>query len=169
MSISRRGLIGTAASLPLLGHAARAQGKGSLKIGVLTDLSGPYQDLAGPTAVKAAQQALEDFGVAGKGITVELLQADHQNKPDIGAGIARQWYDSGVDGIFEVANSAVALAVAAVAKDKNKVYINSGAATSDLTGAQCNTNTIHWVYDTYMLAKSTGGAMVKAGGSSWFS
>jgi branched-chain amino acid transport system substrate-binding protein len=173
MRISRRGLIGSAASLPLLGavtgHApAHAQTSKSLRIGVLTDLSGPYQDLAGPTAVKAAQQALEDFGVPGKGFTVEVLQADHQNKADIGAGIARQWFDSGVNAIFEVANSGVALAVAGVAKDKNGVYINSGAATSDLTGAQCNANTIHWVYDTYMLAKSTGGALVKAGGDSWF-
>ncbi len=168
MPFSRRGLIRAAAALPLVGaRNVRAQGQ-SLKIGVLTDLSGPYQDLAGPTAVKAAQQALEDFGIAGKGFTVEVVSADHQNKPDIGAGIARQWYDSGVDGIFEVANSGVALAVAGVAKDKNKVYINSGAATSDLTGAQCNANTIHWVYDTYMLAKSTGGALVKAGGDSWF-
>ncbi len=170
MSIPRRSLLGTAAALPLLASArsGHAQGGGALKIGVLTDLSGPYQDLAGPVAVKAAQLALDDFGVPGKGFTVELLQADHQNKPDVGAGIARQWFDSGVDAIFEVANSGVALAVAGVAKDKNKVYLNSGAATSDLTGAQCNANTIHWVYDTYMLAKSTGGALVKAGGDSWY-
>jgi branched-chain amino acid transport system substrate-binding protein len=100
---------------------------------------------------------------------VEVLSADHLNKPDVGTSVARQWFDrDGVDIIVEVANSGVALAVAGVAKEKNKVYINSGAATSDLTGAQCNANTIHWVYDTYMLAKSTGGAMVKAGGSSWF-
>ncbi len=169
MPISRRGLIGAAAALPML--AARpgySQSGGTLKIGVLTDLSGPYQDLAGPLAVKAAQLATEDFGMAGKGFTVEILQSDHQNKADVGAGIARQWYDQGVDIIVEVANSAVALAVAGVAKDKNKVYINSGAATSDLTGALCNANTIHWAYDTYMLAKSTGGALVKAGGDSWF-
>jgi len=170
MSISRRGLIGTAAGLPLLAGArtGRAQGGESLKIGVLTDLSGPYQDLAGPLAVKAAQLALEDYGVPGKGFTVEVLQADHQNKADVGAGIARQWFDQGVDLIVEVANSGVALAVAGVAKDKNKVYLNSGAATSDLTGANCNANTIHWAYDTYMLAKSTGAALVKAGGDSWF-
>src|SRR3954452_8687224 len=112
MSISRRALVGSAAALPLLGaRPGRAQSE-SLKIGVLTDLSGPYQDLAGPLAVKAAQLALEDYGVAGKGFTVEVLQADHQNKADVGAGVARQWYDSGVDAIFEVANSAVALAVA---------------------------------------------------------
>ena len=169
MHISRRGLLGTAAGLPLIApRAGHAQGANALKIGILTDLSGPYQDLAGPTAVKAAQLALEDYGVPDKGFTVEIVSADHQNKPDIGAGIARQWYDQGVSAIFEVANSGVALAVAGVAKDKNGVYANSGAATSDLTGAQCNANTIHWVYDTYMLAKSTGGALVKAGGDSWF-
>ncbi len=168
MIISRRSLVGTAAALPLI-RSARAQGANALKVGVLTDLSGPYQDLAGPLAVKAAQLALEDYGVAGKGWTVEVLQADHQNKPDVGAGIARQWYDQDkVDVIVEVANSAVALAVAGVAKDKNKVYLNSGAASSDLTAGACNANTIHWAYDTYMLAKSTGGALVKAGGDSWF-
>jgi branched-chain amino acid transport system substrate-binding protein len=100
---------------------------------------------------------------------VEVIVADHQNKPDIGTGTARAWFDrEGVDLVMEVANSAVGLAVAGVAKEKNKVYINTGAATSDLTGLQCNANTIHWVYDTYMLAKSTGGAMVKAGGKSWY-
>ena len=171
MPMSRRGLLGSAAAaLPILGaRRAAAQSGGTLKIGVLTDMSGPYQDLAGPLAVGAAQLATEDFGVAGKGFKAEILQADHQNKADIGAGIARQWFDrDGVDIIVEVANSAVALAVAGVARDKNKVYINSGAATSDLTAAACNANTIHWAYDTYMLAKSTGGAMVKAGGDSWF-
>ena len=169
MNLSRRGLLGTtaaAAALPLSG--ARAQQKPSLKFGVLTDMSGPYQDLAGPGAVSACNLALEDFGVAGKGFNVEVLVADHQNKADVGAGVARQWCDSGVDVILEVANSAVALAVAGVAKDKNKVYMNSGAATSDLTGKSCNANTIHWVYDTYMLAKSTGAALVKAGGDSWY-
>ncbi len=100
---------------------------------------------------------------------VEVLSADHQNKADVGAGIARAWFDrDGVDLVMEVANSGVGLAVAGVAKEKNKVYVNTGAATSDLTGAQCNANTLHWVYDTYMLAKSTGGAMVKAGGDSWY-
>ena len=167
MQLTRRGLVATAATVPFVGRA-RAQGSKSLKIGVLTDLSGPYQDLAGPLAVKAAQLAVEDYGAAAKGITVEILAADHQNKPDVGAGVARQWFDSGVDGVFEVANSGVALAVAGVARDKNKVYCNSGAATSDLTGAQRNANTIHWAYDTYMLAKSTGGALVKSGGDSWF-
>ena len=169
MPVSRRALIGSAASLPLLGTAAgRAQGSKQLRIGILTDMSGPYQDLAGPTAIRAAEQAIEDFGVAGKGFSVEVLQADHQNKADVAVGVARQWYDSGVDAIFELANSAVALAVAGVTKDKNKLCFPSGAATSDLTGAQCNANTVHWAYDTYMLAKSTGGALVKAGGDTWY-
>lgn len=172
MHIDRRTLLGTAAAAAtataLPGLRARAQGA-SLKIGVLTDLSGPYKELAGPQAVQCVYQAMEDFGVSAKGMKVEIVSADHQNKPDVGSGIARQWYDrDGVDLIVEVANSGVALAVANVAKDKNKVYINSGAATSDLTGEQCNANTIHWAYDTYMLAKSTGGALAKAGGDSWF-
>jgi len=171
MSISRRGLLGSAAAtLPILAaRPGRAQSGNTLKVGVLTDMGGPYQDVGGPLAVLAAQLAVEDFGVAGKGFNVEVVQADHQNKTDVGSGIARQWFDrDGVDVIVEVANSAVALAVAGVAKDKNKVYLNSGAATSDMTGSACNANTIHWSYDTYMLAKSTGGALVKAGGDSWF-
>ncbi len=172
MTVSRRtmmaGTAGLASALAARPRLARGQTAG-LKIGCLTDLSGPYKDLAGPVAVSCAHQALEDFGVAGKGMNVEVVSADHQNKPDVGASIARQWFDrDGVDVIVEVANSGVALAVAGVAKEKNKVYLNSGAATSDLTNAQCNANTIHWAYDTYMLAKSTGGAMVKAGGDSWF-
>lgn len=172
MRLSRRTLLTTAAALPaaprLLG-TARAQPVPTLKIGCLTDMSGPYKDLAGPGAVAALNLALADYGVSGKGMKVEVLVADHLNKPDVGATVARQWFDrDGVDLIVEVANSGVALAVAGVAKEKNKVYLNSGAATSDLTGSACNANTIHWVYDTYMLAKSTGGAMVKTGGDSWF-
>ncbi len=172
-AIGRRSLLSAGAGLtamPLLaaGSPARAQAA-TVKIGCLTDLSGPYKDLAGPVAISCVRQALEDFGVAAKGLHVEIVSADHQNKPDVGASVARQWFDrDGVDMIVEVANSAVALAVAGVAKEKNKVYLNCGAATSDLTGTQCNANTIHWVYDTYMLAKSTGGAMVGAGGDSWF-
>ncbi|HEY1411004.1 MAG TPA: ABC transporter substrate-binding protein [Rhodopila sp.] len=154
-----------AATVPL--RASRAQGEPTIKIGCLTDMSGPYRDLAGPGAVAAAHLAIDEF--AAKGFKAEVLVADHLNKPDVGTTIARQWFDrDGVDAIVEVANSGVALAIAAVAQEKNKVYLNSGAATSDLTGKSCNANTIHWVYDTYMLAKSTGGAMVKAGGDSWY-
>ena len=169
MQIKRRDLLGAAAIAAAAPSFGRAQASPTLKIGVLTDMSGPYKDLAGPVAVQCVNQALEDFGAAGKGMKVEVIVADHQNKPDVGAGIARGWFDrDGVDLVTEVANSGVGLAVAGVAKEKNKVYINTGAATSDLTGAQCNANTIHWVYDTYMLAKSTGGAMVQAGGDSWY-
>ncbi len=169
IDITRRLLLGTAALASATPFAARAQTGPALKIGVLTDMSGPYKDLGGPFAALCARQAIEDFGADAKGIRTEVVVADHQNKPDIGAGIARQWFDrDGVDIIVEVANSGVGLAVAGVVKDKNKVYCNSGAATSELTNAQCNPNTIHWAYDTYMLAKSTGGAMVKAGGDSWF-
>ena len=171
MKLSRRELslggLALAATTPR--HAARAQGAAALKIGCLTDMSGPYKDLAGPGAVAALHQALEEFGVSGKGFAVDVVVADHLNKPDVGTTIAREWFDrDGVDLIVEVANSGVALAVANVAKEKNKVYINSGAATSDLTGSACNANTIHWAYDTYMLAQSTGGAMVGAGGDTWF-
>jgi branched-chain amino acid transport system substrate-binding protein len=173
MNLTRRSVtlsgLASAAAIAAPLHAGRAQSTPTLKIGCLTDMSGPYKDLAGPGAVAAAHQAIEEFGVSSKGFNVEVLVADHLNKPDVGATFARQWFDrDGVDVIVEVANSGVALAVAAVAQEKNKVYLNSGAATSDLTGKSCNANTIHWVYDTYMLAKSTGGAMVKAGGDSWF-
>ncbi len=165
MKLSRRTLLGTAAAATLPA-TARAQAA-SIKIGVLTDLSGPYQDLAGTLAVASAQMAVDEF--AAKGFKVEVISADHQNKPDVGASIARQWCDQGgVDLITEVANSGVSLAVAGVAKEKNKAYLPCGPATSDLTGTACTPNTIHWVYDTYMLARSTGGAMAKAGGDTWF-
>ena len=166
MSLTRRSLIASTALAPAM---ARAQSAPVLRIGCLTDMSGPYKDLAGPGAVAAVHQAIEEYGVSAKGMKVEVLSADHLNKPDVGATVVRQWFDrDGVDLIVEVANSGVALAVAGIAKEKNKVYLNSGAATSDLSGAACNANTIHWVYDTFMLAKSTGGAMVKAGGDTWF-
>jgi branched-chain amino acid transport system substrate-binding protein len=171
MNFTRRtvtlGGLATAAAATVPLRAGRAQAQPTIKIGCLTDMSGPYRDLAGPGAVAAAHMAVDEF--ASKGFKVEILVADHLNKPDVGATIARQWFDrDGVDLIVEVANSGVALAVAGVAQEKNKVYLNSGAASSDLTGKSCNANTIHWVYDTYMLAKSTGGAMVKAGGDSWY-
>lgn len=169
MTLSRRMLIGAAASLPAL--QARAQvagGRATLRIGVLTDLSGPYQDTTGRTSVACAQQAVQDYA-SGAGLNVEVLSADHQNKADIGVGIARQWFDrDGVDVILDVPNSAVALAVSGVAREKDKVMIASSAASTVLTGAQCSPNTLHWSFDTYMLAHSTGGALVKAGGDSWF-
>jgi len=170
MSIQRRTLLSAAAAAPLAGglpRRARAQAN-TLKIGVLTDMSGPYRDLAGPGSVRAVQMAVQESGVAS-GMTVEVVSADHQNKPDVGSTVARQWFDrDGVDVIIDVPTSSVALAVNSVTREKNKVFLNSGAASSDLTGSACSPNTVHWTYDTWMLANSTGGAMVRAGGRSWF-
>ena len=140
-----------------------------VKIGVLTDLSSLYADLGGPGSTLAAQMAVEDSGLTTKGWTIDVISSDHQNKPDVGVGIARKWFDEDkVDVIADVPNSGVALAVAAVVKEKNGVYLNSGAASSDLTGRACTPNTVHWTYDTYTLANGTGKAVVKAGGDTWF-
>jgi len=170
MELSRRLLLGTAAAATLAApplRRARAQAPG-LKIGCLTDLSGPYKDLAGIVSTECARMAVAESADAGK-FVVEIVQADHQNKADVAVEIARKWYDQdGVDVIIDVANSGVALAVAGVTHEKNKVLLATGPATSDLTGAKCNANTIHWVYDTWMLAHSTGSALVKAGGDSWY-
>jgi branched-chain amino acid transport system substrate-binding protein len=160
-------LLGTALTLATA-TIASAQDK-TVKIGSLSDQSGLYADLAGPGSTLAAQMAAEDSGLMAKGWKIDIISGDHQNKPDIGSNIARQWFDvDKVDTIVDVPNSGVALAVNNIVKEKNGVYINSGAATSDLTNAQCSPNTVHWTYDTYMLAHSTGQAMVKAGGDSWF-
>ncbi|HET7298402.1 MAG TPA: ABC transporter substrate-binding protein, partial [Burkholderiales bacterium] len=142
---------------------------GVIKIGVLNDQSSLYADLTGTGSVVAARLAVEDFGAAKKGMKVEILSADHQNKPDVGSAVARQWYDvDKVDVIVDVPNSGVALAVNQITRDKAKAFIVSGAATSDLTGKACSPNTIHWTYDTWMLANGTGNAIVKTGGNSWF-
>jgi branched-chain amino acid transport system substrate-binding protein len=160
-------LLGTALGLGLAGSAL-AQDK-TVKIGALSDQSGLYADLGGPGSTLAAQMAVEDSGLTAKGWKVDIISGDHQNKPDVGTAIARQWFDvDKVDTIVDVPNSGVALAVNNVVKEKNGVYLNSGAATSDLTNAQCSPNTIHWAYDTYMLAHTTGQALVKAGGDTWF-
>jgi branched-chain amino acid transport system substrate-binding protein len=159
-------LLGTA--LTLTASVALAQDK-TVKIGALSDQSGLYADLGGPGSTLAAQMAVEDSGLAAKGWKIDIISGDHQNKPDIGTAIARQWFDvDKVDVIVDVPNSGVALAVNNIVKEKNGVYINSGAATSDLTNAQCSPNTVHWTYDTYMLAHTTGQALVKAGGDTWF-
>ena len=156
------------AALAVAAGSALAQDK-NIKIGVLTDNSGLYSDLGGAGSTLAAQMAIEDSGLAAKGWKVDLISADHQNKPDIATTIARQWIDvEKVDIFMDVLNSGVALAVNNVVKEKNSIMINTGAATSDLTNAQCSPNTIHWVYDTYMLANSTGQALVKAGGDTWY-
>jgi branched-chain amino acid transport system substrate-binding protein len=138
-------------------------------IGNLNDMSGLYADLGGPGSQLAAEMAIEDSGLTKKGWTIDVISADHQNKPDVATGIARQWFDvNHMDVILDTPSSGVALAVANVVKEKNGVFLNSGAATSDLTGKACTPNTVHWTYDTYMLANGTGKAVTKAGGDSWF-
>jgi branched-chain amino acid transport system substrate-binding protein len=141
----------------------------SIKIGVLNDQSGLYADLSGAGSVWAARKAIDDFGAANKGMEVEVVSADHQNKPDVGSSIARQWLDvDKVDVIVDVPTSSVALAVNQIAREKNKVFLVSGAATSDLTGKACTPNTVHWTYDTWALANGTGNAIVKTGGDTWY-
>ena len=159
-----------AMALALATSSAQAQiSDGVIKIGVLNDQSGTYADLAGPGSVVAARMAVEDFGAAAKGMKVEILSADHQNKPDVGSNIARQWYDvDKVDLILDVPTSSVVLAVNQIAREKNKALIVSTGATSDLTGKACSPNAIHWTYDTWALANGTGSAIVKTGGDSWF-
>jgi len=139
------------------------------KIGVLNDMSGLYSDISGQGSVIAAQMAVEDFGAKQKGMKVEIVSADHQNKPDVGTNIARTWIDvDKVDVIVDVPTSSVALAISEVVREKNKVFLVSGAAASDLTGPKCSPNTIHWTYDTWALANGTGKALVKTGGDTWF-
>jgi branched-chain amino acid transport system substrate-binding protein len=146
-----------------------AQAQTSVKIGVLTDMSSLYSDLSGQGSALAARMAAEDFGAEGKGIKVEFLSADHQNKADVGSTIARQWLDvDNVDIIVDVPNSAVALAVNTITKEKNKALLVSGAATADLTGKACSPSTVHWTYDTWALANGTGNAIIKTGGDTWF-
>lgn len=159
-----------AAAVALLAGAASAQySDGVIKIGVLSDMSGLYADIAGPGSVWAARKAVEDFGAAAKGMKVEILSADHQNKADIGSSIARQWIDvEKVDVMADVVTSSVALPVSQIIREKNKVHLNSGAASSDLTNKACSPNTVHWTYDTVMLANGTGRAAVKTGGDTWY-
>ena len=141
----------------------------NVKIGVLTDMSSLYADATGPGSVAAAKMAIADFTKTHPNVKVELVSGDHQNKPDVGSQITNQWYDvDKVDVVVDVPNSGVALAVSQITAAKNKVFIVSGAATSDLTGPKCNANTVHWTYDTWMLANGTGKAMVKTGGDTWF-
>ncbi len=164
----KRSLI-TVAVAALAGAAQAQISDGVVKIGVMNDQSGTYADLAGPGSVVAARMAVEDFGAAAKGMKVEIVVADHQNKPDVGSTIARQWFDvDKVDVIMDVPTSSVVLAVNQVAKEKNKALIVSTGATSDLTGKACTPNAIHWTYDTWSLANGTGTAVVKTGGNTWF-
>jgi branched-chain amino acid transport system substrate-binding protein len=156
------------AATALIGAAAQADDI-SVKLGVLTDMSGLYADDTGPGSVAAAQLAVQDFNPAAHGMKIEIIVADHQNNPDIGSKIARRWFGADhVDAILDVPNSAVALAVSDVAREMDKALLVSGAAISDLTGLRCSPDTVHWTYDTWMLAHATAGALVKTGGDSWF-
>ncbi|MEZ5605546.1 MAG: ABC transporter substrate-binding protein [Burkholderiaceae bacterium] len=156
--------------LALSGAAQAAISGGVIKIGVMNDMSGPYADVTGPGSVVAAKMAAEDYVKAtGSKLKIEIVSADHQNKPDVGSSIARKWYDAeGVDMITDVPTSSVALAVSQVTTDKNKVNVNTGGGSSDLSGKACSPNFVHWLYDTWMLAHGTGSAVVKSGGDSWF-
>jgi branched-chain amino acid transport system substrate-binding protein len=168
MRLTRRAALtaATATAIPPI-FRARAQSKPVIKIGVINDQSGPYRDVNGPTGVICTKQAIQEFNAGG--FDVEVLSADHQNKPDIAVSIGRQWIDQqGVDMLMDCAATSAALALASLCKEKNKVLIPTSTASSDLTGKACSPNTIHWVFDTYMEAKSTGGAMVKAGGDKWY-
>ncbi len=166
----KHSLLGLGIAAMLAASAAQAQiSDNVVKIGVLSDMSSLYTDLAGAGSVVAARMAVEDSGIEKRGYKVEIVAADHQNKPDVGSAVARQWYDvDKVDVIVDTPNSGVALAVNQITKDKGKAFLVSGAASSDLTGKACTPNTIHWTYDTWMLANGTGGAIVKTGGDTWF-
>lgn len=167
----RKNLIASLAFLLASSTAVLADGAsdGKVKIGILNDQSGVYADFGGKSSVEAAKMAVEDFGGKVLGVPVEIVDADHQNKADIASNIARQWYDTEqVDAIMELTTSSVALAVQAVAKEKKKIDIVTGAATTDLTGKACSPYGFHWAYDTHALAVGTGGALVKQGGDSWF-
>ncbi|WP_424812211.1 ABC transporter substrate-binding protein [Roseococcus sp. YIM B11640] len=170
--ITRRGALGATAGATLLPVARRAHAQArdnTIRIGVLADFSGPYRDTSGPTSFAAVQQAIEDLGMAQRGINVEVVQGDHLNRPDAALALARRWIDTaGVDMICEVNNSAVALAVANLVREKDKVQLASGAASSALTGPQCSTHTIQWTYDTWVFANVVGGATVRSGGDSWY-
>jgi branched-chain amino acid transport system substrate-binding protein len=158
----------TALAIALAASPAQAQ-QLSVKIGVMSDMSSLYADLAGPGSTAAAKLAIADFIKNNPNVKVDLVSADHQNKADVGSGVVNKWFDAeNVDMVIDVPNSGVALAVSQIAATKNKVFIVSGAASSDLTGSKCNANTVHWTYDTWMLANGTGKALVKTGGDSWF-
>jgi len=158
-----------AAAVFLLGIASASAAEKSIRIGVLNDQSSIYADMGGPGSVVAANLAAEDSGLRAKGWTVDILVADHGNKADVASTIARQWFDrEGVDAVADVTNSAAALAVSQVVRDKNKVMLASGPAVSDLTGKACTPNTVHWTHDTWAFANGIGKAVVETGGKTWF-
>src|SRR5689334_8993871 len=170
MKAKRLSVLAAALVLAWLSTGAKAQiSDNVIKIGVLSDMSSLYTDLAGAGSIVAAKMAVEDSGIEKRGYKVEIISADHQNKADVGSAIARQWYDTDkVDVIVDVPNSGVALAINQITREKGKVFLANGPASSDLTGKACSPNTVHWTYDTWMLAHGTGSAIVKNGGDTWY-
>ncbi|MBN9559846.1 MAG: ABC transporter substrate-binding protein [Alphaproteobacteria bacterium] len=170
MNLTRRAALGAVAATAVAGAGRRARAQQPVvKVGVLTDLSGPYRDINGPNGIACARQAAAEFMAANPGIKVEVIAADHQNKPDVGVGILRRWYDlEGVDMVTDLTNSAVALACNNVSAEKNKVCIVTAGGASTLTGPACTANLVHWTYDSWNLAHSTATAVTRNGGTSWF-
>lgn len=168
MLLNRRQLFGAAAATATLGPVSRARAQRPVvRIGIMNDQSGPYRDITGPTSVACTRQAVQDWG--DRGFNIEVTVADHQNKPDLAASIAKKWYDQdGIDVIQDGGASSCALVITSIAREKNKIYLSTSTATSDLTGKACTPNMVHWVTDTYMASKSTSAALTKAGGNSWF-
>ncbi len=160
---------GLALVMATSGVSAAGLSEGVLKVGVLTDMSGVYSDLCGPGSAAAAQMAIDDFGGKVLGKKIELVSADHQNKADLAANKAREWFDTGkVDVIADLPNSSAALAVMEVAKQKNKITLVSTGASTKITNSNCSPNNVHWTYDTYALAVGTGKAVVANGGDTWY-
>ena len=169
MNIARRLLLGGAASLAMPGIIRAQSTSKPVKIGLLSDMSGPYRDVGGPGNRLATEMAIADFGGSVLGRPIEVMQADMQNKPDVASALARQWIDDlGVDALADGAASSSGLAIQQMTREKKRIYLITGPATSDMTGAQCSPFATHWCYDTYALASGTGQAMTKAGGDSWF-
>src|SRR3712207_1646034 len=171
MTPTRRALLGSAAALPLAAPAlVRAQPAGdAVRIGVLTDLNGPYRDVTGPTSVACVRQAVEEFTAANPSIRVEVIAADHQNKPDVGVNTVRQWLDQrGVDVVTDVGNSAIALGINPICVERDRVHLNASAGTAELTGRACTPNTVHWSYDTWCFANTAGTGLTRMGGDTWY-
>ena len=173
MLLTRRATLGATAATaisPLWAFGnARAQPADTIRIGVLTDLSGPYRDVTGPTSVACVRQAVEEFSAQNPEIRIEIIAADHQNKPDVGINTVRQWFDQrGVDVVTDVGNSAIALGINPVCVEKDRVHMNASAGTSELTAKSCTPNTIHWSYDTWCLSNTSGTALTKAGNGTWY-
>lgn len=173
MHMTRRQLLAaSAAALPvtqLRAQEARPTAAATIKIGVLTDMSGPYKDLGGPNLVTCIHQAVQDLGASNRGLSVEVLVGDHQNKPEIGNAIVRQWFDrDGVDCVADINNSSVAIALTGICHEKDKVQLNTGAASSDIISKYCTPNLIHWTFDSWETAHAICAPVVRAGGASWF-